>query len=39
MNRNKFAQTWKIKEEVLEEYVELHLNPWTEIMDSIVKLV
>lgn len=30
MNINKFAWTWKIKEEVLEEYVELHLNPWTE---------
>ncbi|QMV42719.1 L-rhamnose mutarotase [Cohnella cholangitidis] len=33
MNRsNKFAWTWKIKEECLEEYVEMHLSPWPDIM-------
>ncbi|MBN2852468.1 MAG: L-rhamnose mutarotase [Clostridia bacterium] len=31
---NKFAWTWRIKEENLEEYVKLHMNPWTEIMDE-----
>jgi L-rhamnose mutarotase len=29
---NKFAWTWNIKEECLEEYVSLHLSPWPEIM-------
>ncbi|MGM0876501.1 MAG: L-rhamnose mutarotase [Bacillota bacterium] len=33
-NSNKFAWTWKIKEDKLEEYVELHLNPWPEIMEE-----
>jgi len=33
-NSNKFAWTWKIKEEDLEEYVELHLNPWSEMMEE-----
>ncbi|MFC5470261.1 L-rhamnose mutarotase [Cohnella suwonensis] len=31
---NKFAWTWKIKEECLEEYVALHLEPWPEIMEE-----
>ncbi|MFC0274481.1 L-rhamnose mutarotase [Metabacillus herbersteinensis] len=31
---NKFAWTWKIKEDQLEEYVQLHLNPWPEIMEE-----
>ncbi len=29
---NKFAWTWEIKEEALEEYVKMHLEPWDEIM-------
>lgn len=28
----KYCWTWTIKEEFLEEYVEMHLNPWKEIM-------
>ncbi|PKM50410.1 MAG: hypothetical protein CVV02_11570 [Firmicutes bacterium HGW-Firmicutes-7] len=33
MNRsNKFAWTWKVKQECLEEYVKMHLDPWDEIM-------
>ena len=31
---NKFAWTWYIKEEDLEEYVKMHLEPWKEIMDE-----
>lgn len=31
---NKFAWTWKVKEEVLDEYVKMHLEPWQEIMDE-----
>lgn len=29
---NKFAWTWNIQEQYLEEYVSLHLAPWPEIM-------
>ena len=29
---NKYAWTWKVKEECIEEYVTMHLNPWPEIM-------
>lgn len=31
---NKFAWTWNIKEQFLEEYVSLHLAPWPEIMEE-----
>ncbi|WP_372663285.1 L-rhamnose mutarotase [Cohnella sp.] len=31
---NKFAWTWNIKEECLEKYVKLHLDPWPEIMEE-----
>jgi L-rhamnose mutarotase len=31
---NKFAWCWKIKEEALEEYVRIHLDPWPEIMEE-----
>lgn len=31
---NKFAWTWKIKEECLEEYVRMHQEPWTEMMNE-----
>jgi L-rhamnose mutarotase len=30
----KYAWTWTIKEEYLEEYVRLHKNPWPEIMEA-----
>ena len=30
----KFAWTWTIREEVLEEYVQMHLAPWPEIMEE-----
>ena len=33
----KFAWTWKVKEECLEEYVKMHLNPWPEIMEEHTK--
>jgi len=33
-NSNKYAWTWEIKEENLEEYVNLHLNPWQEILEE-----
>ncbi|MBC7958745.1 MAG: L-rhamnose mutarotase [Vallitaleaceae bacterium] len=29
---NKFAWTWHVKPECLEEYVRMHLEPWDEIM-------
>jgi L-rhamnose mutarotase len=31
-NSRKFAWTWKIKEDCLEEYVAMHLNPCPEMM-------
>lgn len=35
MNKsNKFAWTWYVKEEYLDEYVKMHLNPWPEILDE-----
>lgn len=30
----KYAWTWKVKPECLEEYVEMHLKPWPEIMKA-----
>jgi L-rhamnose mutarotase len=30
----KFAWTWIIKEQYVDEYVRLHLNPWPEIMEE-----
>ena len=30
----KYAWTWQIKPECLEEYVAMHLNPWEEIMEE-----
>lgn len=32
MPSNKFAWTWKIKPDRLDEYVTMHLSPWPEIM-------
>ena len=34
---NKYAWTWKVKEEYLDEYVQMHLNPWPEIMEEHTK--
>ncbi len=34
---NKFAWTWQVKEEFLEEYVKMHLEPWDEIMEEHTK--
>lgn len=31
---NKYAWTWRVKEEYLDEYVKMHLNPWKEIMEE-----
>ena len=31
---NKYAWTWEVKEESLEEYINLHLNPWQEILQE-----
>ena len=33
----KYAWTWTVKEECLEEYVKMHLNPWPEIMEEHTK--
>lgn len=30
----KYAWTWNVKPECLEEYVEMHLHPWPEIMKA-----
>jgi L-rhamnose mutarotase len=30
----KYAWTWKVKPEYVEEYVKMHLNPWPEIMKA-----
>jgi L-rhamnose mutarotase len=31
-NQKKYAWTWNIKPECLDEYVKMHLDPWSEIM-------
>jgi L-rhamnose mutarotase len=31
---SKYAWTWEIKEEYLDEYITMHLNPWREIMEE-----
>lgn len=31
---NKYAWTWNIKEDRLDEYVEMHLNAWQEVMEE-----
>lgn len=33
-NSGKFAWTWTIREEDLEEYVRMHMAPWPEIMEE-----
>jgi L-rhamnose mutarotase len=31
---NKFAWTWEIKKDCLEEYVNMHLEPWKEVLEE-----
>lgn len=34
VNSNKFAWTWTIKKECLNEYVKMHLNAWPEVLEE-----
>ena len=34
INSNKYAWTWQIKDEYLEEYVAMHENPWPEVLEE-----
>ncbi len=34
IHSNKYAWTWKVKPEALDEYVKMHLNPWPEILEE-----
>lgn len=34
INSKRYAWTWNIKEEFLEEYVQMHLKPWPEILQE-----
>jgi len=36
-NSNTYAWTWEIKKEYLDEYVNMHLAPWPEILDEHTK--
>ncbi|SFE86716.1 L-rhamnose mutarotase [Paenibacillus algorifonticola] len=31
---NKYAWSWQVKEECLEDYVRMHLDPWPDIMEE-----
>lgn len=31
---NKFAWTWEIKRDCLDEYIKMHLNPWPDVMEA-----
>ena len=31
---NRYAWTWKVKPEYLDEYIKMHLDPWQEILDE-----
>jgi len=33
----KYCWVWNIKPECIDEYVEMHLNPWPEIMEAHTK--
>lgn len=33
----RFAWTWNVREECLEEYVQMHLNPWPDILEEHTK--
>lgn len=30
----RFAWTWRVKEACLDEYVQMHLNPWPDMMEE-----
>ena len=32
--KNRYAWTWTIKEDQVDEYVRMHLNPWPEVQDA-----
>lgn len=34
INSSKYAWTWYVKEECIEEYVKMHGEPWQEILDE-----
>jgi L-rhamnose mutarotase len=34
---NKFAWTWEVKEAFLDEYINMHLEPWQEILEEHTK--
>jgi L-rhamnose mutarotase len=34
VNSNKYAWTWQVKQEYLDDYVKMHLNPWPEILEE-----
>ena len=34
ITNNKHAWVWEIKQEHLDEYVRMHLNPWPEILEE-----
>ncbi|MFX3632197.1 MAG: L-rhamnose mutarotase [Candidatus Pristimantibacillus sp.] len=34
MGSNKYAWTWNIKEDRLEQYVRMHADPWAEMMEE-----
>ena len=34
IQNNKYAWTWRVKEECLEEYVRMHLDPWPEVLEE-----
>lgn len=37
IKNNKYAWSWEIKEEYLDEYVNMHLNPWQDILNEHTK--
>lgn len=34
MGSNKYAWTWSVKPERLDEYVKMHLEPWAEVLEE-----
>jgi L-rhamnose mutarotase len=34
ISNNKFAWTWNIKEECVDEYVRMHANTWQDVLDA-----
>lgn len=37
IQNNRYAWTWFVKEEYLDEYVKMHLDPWPEIYEEHTK--